>query len=235
MNNNNRVDAEHLKLLGDLQYLLSAALNSLDTKELSTNTRYLSICAITVNQAAGAFYILRKGSNIYASKMLIRPMVEATISACATLSKQGFLFRKAYTELLEEKKWFPPGPQRENHFNARVVELENIFKNEDPAYPIEHKKVNMKDAAEAAGLTSLYEVVYRLYCRFTHGAIDAALGQLNAMTDNLDTDFAARFTFIMLEQLQINTHANVPDLSQYRARLDVLYLRMHASIIIPPV
>jgi hypothetical protein len=208
-----------LVLLGQLQSLLTDAINSLDTKKLTPETRYLSICAITVNQAAGGYFILRERQNIYASKFLVRPILEATLSAGAVMKKRGFLFRKAYTELLEEKKIFPKDSQTEAHFNTILSELEIFFRKQDSRYPIEHKKVDVRYTAELAEMLPLYEVVYRTYCRFTHGSIDAALGALNDRTDDLDTQFVVRLVFMMLEQLQTYTHAKIPDLSIFRDQL----------------
>ena len=65
----------------------------------------------------------------------------------------------------------------------------------------------------------LYDVAYRTYCKFTHGGIDAALGQLNEMTDDLDTQFAVRLVLMMLDQLQKHTHAKIPDLEPFRIQL----------------
>jgi hypothetical protein len=210
-----------LTLLKELQSLLTDAINSLDTKKLTPETRYLSICAITVNQAAGGFLILRWNGNIYPSKFLIRPILEATLSSRAVMKKRGFLFRKAYSELLEEKKAFPNDSKTEAHFKSILNELESFFKKCDPRYPIEYKKVDIRYTAELAEMLPLYEVVYRTYCKFTHGGIDAALGQLNKMTDDLDTQFVVRLVFMMLEQLQTHTHAKIPDLLPFRNRLEI--------------
>ena len=168
-----------LALIGRLQSLFTDAINSLDTKRLTPETRYLAICAITVNQAAGGYYVLRERQQIHASKFLVRPILEATISAEAVMKKRGFLYRKAYSEILEEKKIFPKDSKTEAHFELLLKELRDFFKKYDPNYPIEDKAVNVKYAAEVAEMLPLYEVVYRTYCKFTHGAIDAALGQLN--------------------------------------------------------
>jgi hypothetical protein len=210
-----------LALLGELQSLLTDAINSLDTKKLTPETRYLSICAITVNQAAGGYFILRERHNDYPSKFLVRPILEATLSAGAVMKKRGFLFRKAYSELLEEKKAFPNDSKTEAHFESILNDLESFFKKYDSHYPIEYKKVNIEYTARLAEMLPLYEVVYRTYCKFTHGGIDAALGQLNIMTDDLDTQFVVQLVFMMLEQLQTHTHAKIPDLLPFRNRLEV--------------
>jgi hypothetical protein len=210
-----------LTLLGKLQSLLTDAVNSLDTKKLTPETRYLSICAITVNQAAGGHFILRERQQIYASKFLIRPILEATISAGAVMKKHGFLYRKAYSEILEEKKNFPKDSQTDAHFELLLKELKDFFKKYDSSYPIEDKEVKLRYAAELAEMLPLYEVAYRTYCKFTHGGINAALGQLNKMTYDLDTQFVVRLVFMMLEQLQKHTHAQIPDLQPFRIQLRI--------------
>ena len=210
-----------MALLGRLQFLLTDAINSLDTKKLTPETRYLSMCAITVNQAAGGYFVLRERKQVYASKYLIRPILEATISAGAVMKKKGFLYRKAYSELLEEKKNFPKGPQTDAHFDSILRQLKDFFKKYDSSYPIEDKEVKLRYAAELAEMLPLYDVVYRTYCKFTHGGIDAALGQLNEMTDDLDTQFAVRLVLMMLEQLQKHTHAKIFDLEPFRIQLKI--------------
>jgi hypothetical protein len=210
-----------LTLLGKLQSLLTDAINSLNTKKLTPETRYLSICAITVNQAAGGYFILRERHQIYASKFLVRPILEATLSAGAVMKKRGFLYRKAYSEILEEKKNFPKDSQTDAHFESLLNQLKDFFKKYDSGYPIEDKEVKLRYTAELAEMLPLYEVVYRTYCKFTHGGIDAALGQLNKMTDDLDTQFVVRLVFMMLEQLQKHTHAQIPDLQPFRMQLKI--------------
>jgi len=210
-----------LVLLGKLQSLLTDAINSLDTKKLTPETRYLTICAITVNQAAGGYFVLRERRQIYASKFLIRPIIEATISAGAALKERGFLYRKTYSEILEQKKNFPKDPKTEAQFEFVLKELKDFFKKQDPNYPIENKEVNLRQASEWAEMVPLYEVAYRAYCRFTHGAIDAALGQLNEMTDNLDTQFVVGLVLMMLEKLQKHTYASIPDLESFRTQLGI--------------
>ena len=137
------------------------------------------------------------------------------------MKKRGFLYRKTYSELLEEKKNFPKGPQTDAHFNSLLKQLKDFFKKYDSGYPIEDKEVKLRYAAELAGMLPLYEAPYRTYCKFTHGGIDAALGQLNKMTDDLDTQFVVRLVFMMLEQLQKHTHAQIPELEPFRIQLRI--------------
>jgi len=137
------------------------------------------------------------------------------------MKKHGFLYRKAYSEILEEKKNFPKDSQTDAHFELLLKELKDFFKKYDSSYPIEDKEVKLRYAAELAEMLPLYEVAYRTYCKFTHGGINAALGQLNKMTDDLDTQFVVRLVFMMLEQLQKHTHAQIPDLQPFRIQLRI--------------
>jgi len=97
--------------------------------------------------------------------------------------------------------------------------MEQLHKKVDPNYPIEHKRVDVHYTAQVAEMLPVYEVAYATYCLFTHGAIAAASGQLNKPTDDLDTQFVVRLVIIMLELLQKNTPAKIPDLTPFLIRL----------------
>jgi len=206
-----------LGLLRELQIILSDAINSLEIKSIkSLEGRYLTWAAVTINQTARGFIVLRETRNIEASKLLIRPIMEALLSATAVMQVRGFLFRKLYTELMEEKKLPRPKPATKAEVDIVLADYKNLFKGFDPNYPFEENKVSVKDAAEAAQMLPLYEVVYRTYCNFTHGAMLAATGQLNQATNDLDTHFVVSFMLAILDQLKGHTPAKIPDLDQYR-------------------
>jgi hypothetical protein len=209
-----------LGLLRELQIVLSNAINSLEIKSIkSPEGRYLTWAAVTINQTARGFIVLRETRNIEASKLLIRPIMEALLSATAVMKVHGFLFRKLYTELMEEKKLPRPKPTTKVEVDIVLAGYKKLFKGFDPNYPFKENKVSIKDAAEAAQMLPLYEVVYRTYCNFTHGAMLAATGQLNQATNDLDTHFVVLFMLAILDQLKMHTPAKIPDLDQYRKRL----------------
>jgi hypothetical protein len=211
-----------LGLLCELQSVLSNAINSLEIKSIKTlEARYLVWAAVSINQAAGGFIVLRESQQIEASKLLIRPILEALLSASAVVRKHGFLFRKLYSEVIEEKKLPRLKPPTSAEIAKVLGDYKLLFKSFDPTYPFQEKKVSIRDAAEAAQMMPLYDVVYRAYCNFTHGAMLAATGQLNQSTNDLDTQFVVLFVLETLEHLQKHTPAQIPDLEAFRKRLPV--------------
>jgi hypothetical protein len=209
-----------LGLLCELQSILSDAINSVEIKSVKTlEARYLVWAAVSVNQAAGGFIVLRRSKMIEASKLLVRPILEALLSACAVMQKQGFLFRKLYSELMEEKKLPRPKPATPAEVAKVLSDYKRLFRSFDPNYPFHEKKVTVRDAAIEAKMLPLYEVVYRTYCNFTHGAMLAMTGQLNQPTNDLDTHFVVLFVLTTLENLQKHTPAKIPNLDAYRNKL----------------
>ncbi len=219
-------EVQLLALLREVQSVLSNALNSLDSNSFAKpETRYLGWAAVTVNRAADGYLMLRESYRVDASKLLIRPILEAFFSAAAVMKKRGFLFRKTYTEILEEKKFHPKNSATETDFQRILKEMEQLFKKDDPIYPIEHKRVDVRYTAQVAEMLPVYEVAYSTYCLFTHGAISAATGQLNKSTDDLDTQFVVRLVIMMLELLQKYTPAKIPDMASFLSRLPTPQLR----------
>jgi len=148
-----------------------------------------------------------------ASKHLIRPIVEAVLAAQAVLNKRGFLFRKLYTEHRELIKFSKNIAAAEE--NKALDDFKSKFLSYNTGYPIECKRVNIEYTAQVANMVPIYEVVYRTYCQFTHGAQVAVTGQLNAVTNDLDTPIVVQLGLITLEQLRKNTSAKIPEWETY--------------------
>jgi hypothetical protein len=79
--------------------------------------------------------------------------------------------------------------------------------------------VTVEEAARTAGLQSVYEKAYRVYCQFTHGAMRGVMGDLDEATDSSDTRFIVLSSMKMLELLQAHTAATVPDLESFKDQL----------------
>ena len=215
-------EKELLGLLCEVQNILSNAINSVEMKSVKTlEARYLVWATVSINQAARGFIVLRQSQEIEASKLFIRPILEALLSASAVMRKPGFLFRKLYSELMEEKKLPRPKPATVSEVAKVLSDYKQLFMSFDRNYPFQEKTVSIRDAAEAAQMLPLYDVVYRTYCNFTHGAMLAATGQLNQSPNDLDTQFAVHFVLATLEHLQKHTAAQVPNLETFRKRLPV--------------
>ena len=208
-----------LELLEKVQKILADGLNSLGGKSPATpEAHYLSWAAVFVNRAVDGYLHLRKSGRVHASKLLVRPALEAIFSGMAVIKKPGFLFQKAYSEWLEDKKLFVNDEGGEAEANLALDNLKRAFKKKFPNYSPKCKKVNVRDAAEAAGLTNNYEA-YKVYCQFTHGAMRTVFGNLDRQTDNIDTKTVIWCALIMLDQLKEKTPAQVPDLTPFKKEL----------------
>jgi hypothetical protein len=71
-----------------------------------------------------------------------------------------------------------------------------------------------------AGLDWLYQRYFKLYCQFTHGSLRAMLGHLDEQTDPRDTTTVGWCVYSMLELLKAHTPADVPELAEFRQRLE---------------
>jgi hypothetical protein len=211
-----------LALLVDVQRLLGNALNSMAGKSTEAEASYLMWASISVNRAAEGYLCLRKRGRVDASKLLVRPALEATFWATAVIKKPGFLFRKLYSEWEEDQRMFSNDAAELAAAQQALDALKRAAKKARPKCPVECKRVNMRDAADAAGLSRAYEGAYRAYCKFTHGAIQAVQGHLDAATDGIDTDVVNWCVLTMLNHLREHTSAQIPDLELYKKRLEAI-------------
>jgi Family of unknown function (DUF5677) len=212
-------EVQLLKLLKQVQKILAKALNSLGGKSPpSPESNYLSRAAISVNKAADGYLYLRKSGRVDASKLLVRPALEATFSGIAVIKKPGFLFRKAYTEWKQDKKLYAKNAAEKLAAEHALNKLVQIIEKANPNSPIKREEVTMYDAAEAAELLENYDA-YRVYCQFTHGAMRAVLGELSKQTDKIDTKIVIWCVIMILDHLKEKTPAQIPCLSSLKKKL----------------
>jgi hypothetical protein len=213
-------EVELLKLLKELQSILTAAVNSLgNEKRLTQESNYLGWAATSVNFATDSFILLREAGRIHGSKFLIRPILETVIAAGAVTNEKGILFQKYYTEIAKANKLFSKDAAHQASAKNAFEELKQIFQREDPAYPIKCKELHISEMAKAAKLPDgFYEVGYSTYCEFTHGSLRAVMGKLNDATDPIDTSTVISCVVIVLSLLQKHTPAIVPDLAPFEKR-----------------
>ena len=211
-----------LELLKEVQHVLAHAVDSLGGKSPPTpEAGYLGWAAVAVNRAAEGYLWLRESGRVAASKLLVRPALEATFAGTAVIKKHGFLFRKAYSEWEEENKMSVTDAARKKIANQTLENLKRAFRQNSPGYPVQCKRASVRDTAEIAGLLANYEGAYRIYCQFTHGALRAVRGGLDDITDACDTPIVAWCVLVMLDQLGKHTPAQVPDLTPFRKRLPI--------------
>lgn len=216
-------EAHFLEFLKELQPIQENALNSLGGKKPSDfNSSYLGRIAVTVNRASDGYLWLRESGRMDASKFLIRPALEAVFCGTAAMMNKDFLFRKAYFEWAEDKRLFATDAAGEREADAYLERLKQRFQKGAPECSLKCKVIKVKEIAEMAGLSRAYNEYYRIYCRFTHGAMMAVSGNLNQATDSKDTHVIVWCVLMMLNQLKQHTPASIPDLTPYNEKLLLL-------------
>jgi Family of unknown function (DUF5677) len=217
------IEIEFLELLKQLQPVFAEALNSLGGKKPSdTGSAYLGTVAITVNQAADGYLWLRESKRMDASKLLIRPALEAVFCGIAAVKNKEFLFRKAYSEWKEDKKLFAKDVAANREADKYLEGLKRGFKEHSPDYPVKCEVLLIQQIAEMAGLSQVYEGAYRVYCQFTHSAMRAVSGNLNQVTDVKDSQTIVWCVLIMLGHLKQFTPAEIPDLMVFKQKVEFL-------------
>lgn len=174
---------------------------------------------MSVNRAAEGYLSLRDSGRVAASKLLIRPAIEGTFSGIAAIKRKDFLFRKAYSEWDEDRKLFAKDAVKVEEAKKALEDLKRAFQTKYPSLDLACKQISVRDAAEIAEMLAIYEGTYRLYCQFTHGALRAALGDLDKISDTIDTPVVTWCVLQMLDHLEKETPAQIPDLIPFRRRL----------------
>jgi hypothetical protein len=223
-------EIEILQLLKDLQEILASALNSLSgkTPPKSPEAFYMSFVAKAVNTSADGYLVLRNAYRVSASKLLIRPALEVILGGVAVEKEPGLLVRKAYSEWEERDKMFKDPVAKTLH-KQYWDKFEKRVRAQDPTCPIVCKHLGVRETAKLAMMEEHYEISYRIYCKFTHGAFEAIAGQLDSATDDRDSLVMAWCVFQALGLLGRQTPATFPDMKPYFERVDRLLFQPRAG------
>lgn len=217
------LDAEFLAVVTEMRQELADALNSLEGKTRNgVWDSFLGFSAIHIDQAAHGYLHLRQASLIGASKLLIRPALEAMFRIQAVRAVPYLLYRIAYTEHSENLKFVRPAAKRlgqdcEADFKASWESFTVKYVEQFPGHTLEKATLSAFAAAEAAQIGSYYDCAYRLYCQFTHGAMRATTGGLGS-TDTLDNRTMAFCVWSALEAV-VSIGGRAPRLASLRDRL----------------
>lgn len=112
--NSDNFEIRSLKLVCEIQEELAAALNSLGGKKhRGLEDQFPFYCASHINRAVEGYVLLRQQFRLDASRLLIRPAIEAAIKILAVRNQPDLLYRIAYSERLEDKKWIGAAARRE--------------------------------------------------------------------------------------------------------------------------
>jgi len=214
-------EVKFLGLLKELQPIFIDALNSLGGKKPpDAASSYLGRVAINVNRASDGYLFLRESGRMDASKLLVRPALEAVFSGTAAMKNKAFLFCKAYSEWKEHKKLIAIDAASKQEADDYLVKMKRHF--QEINCPVKCVELQVKEIAEMAGLSPAYEEHYRVYCKFTHSAMLAVSGNLNQATDSKDTHVVVWCVLMMLNQLNQHTPAAIPDLMPFNEKMRLL-------------
>ena len=154
---------------------------------------------------------------------MIRPVIEATLFACAILTNPGFLFQKGFGEKFQDLKMLndlkcklqksnDSGLESQellNKVNQDIAEVERHFKQFEQEFPkkfpgekMDHQAVSVLEAAVVSKMHQWY-ARYRVYSQFTHATMRAMCGDLDTATDAFDNSTLIGLTLILLSHLSL--------------------------------
>lgn len=236
------LEAASLGLLKSVQHGLVGALDALGGQEFDGKERYLLQSAYHVARLTFGYCVLRGSRQphlVYASKSLVRPVMESVVSACAAVRDPSYLYRRMYHEWEQNRKLINedldlikrmeiPEEERkpyleranEDHktndegFASFASQFEQTYPNADST-----NGWSVQAAATKACLGTWY-AGYRKYCQVTHGAWSVISGGLE--TGEQDNLVMAWLNLIVLDHMKDYASANVEDLGEWWRQANVL-------------
>ena len=226
MSTGEQSEARWMQLTVDMQTELRDGLNGLGGKPREgLHEAYLGYTAGHINRAVEGYVYLRQSGRSEASKLLVRTGIEAVIRLQAVRTKPELLFRIAFTEFNEDRKWVRSSGGRDASEALRAIDTHwdqftHAYRTKYPDHVLTEEEISLRRAAECAGIERYYDTHYRLYCRYTHAAFRATTGNLSEF-DQEDTRTMALCAFSALETLS-SIDATTPNLVSLRERLHTL-------------
>lgn len=221
----NEDDAPSLQLVRELRAELAHCLNSIGGKEYETTGKFIGYSAAHMNRAADGYIFVRESGRVDCSKLLVRPMIEIMFRLNAVKTNPALIYRIAHTEQLDREKWVRAAATRQGtKYEADKAGWERFKRHCETQFPgpdVRDEKISLYSVAEAAGLEGYYDSHYRLYCKFTHAALEAVMGELNPLSDSEDNRTVALCLFSVIEAL-ITIGAESPNFAALRKGLDDL-------------
>lgn len=199
-------EEKSLKLVEDFNNELRNALASLEGKKPGLLDTYRFWSAKHLQRAVDGFVFLRRSGRVDGSKFLVRPAIEMMIRLEAASQHPALFYRIAHSEYLQDKQLLriagdDPKLQAQNDKNWEG--FKNAFISEFPTVPIPDvgDRLKIEHLAEKAGLSPFYNSHYRIYCRYTHGALHASRGNIDEATDRADNQTMAVTALLALDKL----------------------------------
>ena len=198
-------EEKSLELVEDFNNELRNALASLAGKKPGLLDTYRFWSAKHLQRAVDGFVFLRRSRRVDGSKFLVRPAIEMMIRLQAS-QHPALFYRIAHSEYLQDKHLLRIAGddaklQAQNDKNWEG--FKNAFVSEFPTVPIPDvgDRLTIEHLAKKAGLSPFYNGHYRIYCRYTHGALRASTGNIDEATDRADNQTMAVTALAALDNL----------------------------------
>ena len=200
-------EEESLKLVEDFNDELKHALDSLGrTKPGGLIDPYRFWSSKHLQRAVDGFAFLRRSGRLDGSKFLVRPAIEMAFRLETARQHPDIFYRIAHQEHRQDKHLLRiagDDPKLQAQIDKNWEKFENAFVKEFPTVPIPNvnDRLKIECVAEKAGMTPFYNSHYRIYCRYTHGALHASTGNIDKATDRADNRTMAICAFVALDNL----------------------------------
>ena len=199
-------EEESLKLVEDFNTELIHALDSLGGKKsggILDGYRFWS--SKHLQRAVDGFAFLRRSGRMDGSKFLVRPAIEMAFRLEAGKHPDSF-YRIAHEEHRQNKHLLRGKSQLLAQNEKDWERFKNTFVEEFPAIPIPNlcercDRLTIEQVAMKAEMKSYYDSHYRIYSRYTHGALHASTGNIDKATDRADNKTIAICALVALDNL----------------------------------
>src|SRR6266498_4021492 len=152
---------------------------------------------------------------------LVRPAIEMAFRFEAARQHPDVFYRIAHEEHRQDKHLRQGRPELLAQNEKNWEKFENAVVNEFPKVTIPYvdEKLTIEQVAKKAGMTPFYNSHYRIYCRYTHGALQANTGNIDKVTDRADNRTMAICSLVALNNL-ISFGAKSPNRDRLAQRLE---------------
>jgi len=220
-------EEESLKLVDDFNDELKHVLDSLGgTKPSGLLDTYRFWSSKHLQRAVDGFAFLRRSGRLDGSKFLVRPAIEMAFRLEAARQHPDLFYRIAHEEHRQDRHLMQGQPKLQAESDKNWERFKNAFVKEFPRIPIPNlcdrcDRLTIERIAEKAGMKPFYNSHYRIYSRYTHGALHASTGNIDKATDPADNRTMAICALVALDNL-ISFGAKSPNHDRLAERLQRL-------------
>ena len=175
-------EEQSLKLVQDFVDELSGALDSLGGKTpVVMIDTYRFASATHLHRAVAGFAFLRRPGLVDSSKFLVRPAIEIAFKLQAVRLHPEMFYRIAHDERRQDRRLMQGQPELQEASDKNWERFKAAFAKDYPTIPIPNlcdrcDRLSIARIADKAEMKSYYDSHYRIYSRYTHGALQASTG-----------------------------------------------------------